>query len=153
MAEHLYQPVEDAFRDGKINEQSNENLSSFLIALSNEYLPNENVRHRDIIRGLTINHILLQRHIEGLNKQNSKTQRWVMALAVAALISSVVQIFSPVLFREQPIESIQSMLSTTKLIPYQDLPPNNFSTSHKENALNISYTPNPSFKRDCYAAP
>jgi len=91
MQNHPYQPVEDAFRDGSIEDQSNESLSSFLIALSNEIITNESVRHRDIIRGLTINHIILKRHIDSLNKQNTKTQRLVIVLAVAALISTVVQ--------------------------------------------------------------
>lgn len=95
MNEHPYQPVEDAFRDGKINEQGYENLSSFLIALSNEVIPNENVRHRDIIRGLTINHILLQCHIDSLNKQNSKTQRWFMVFAVISAIGAVAPYLMP----------------------------------------------------------
>ena len=95
MTEYPYQPVEDAFRDGKINEQSNEKLSSYLIALSNEVIPNENVRHRDIIRGLTINHVLLQRHIEELNKQNSKTQRWFMLFAVISAIGAVAPYLMP----------------------------------------------------------
>ena len=93
MSKHPYQPVEDAFRDGKIEEQNNESLSSFLIALSNEVMSNENVRHRDNIRGLTINHILLQRHIEWLNKQNSKTQKLVIVLTVAAVIIGIPQLW------------------------------------------------------------
>lgn len=94
MQKHPYQPVEDAFRDGNIADKSNVELSSFLIALSNEVVYSENVRHRDIIRGLTINQLLLQRHIDSLNKQNSKIQKWVIALAAASLISSIIQIFS-----------------------------------------------------------
>ena len=93
MSKQPYQPVENAFRDGKIEEQNNESLSSFLIALSNEVVPNENVRHRDIIRGLTINHILLQRHIERLNKQNSKIQKLVIVLTVAAVIIGIPQLW------------------------------------------------------------
>lgn len=94
MQNHPYQPVEDAFRDGNIADKSNVELSNFLIALSNEVVYSENVRHRDIIRGLTINQLLLQRHIDSLNKQNSKIQKWVIALAAASLISSIIQIFS-----------------------------------------------------------
>ena len=52
----------------------------------------------DLIRGITINHVLLQRHIDtlqkhitGLDRKNARLQRWVIALAVAALISTVVQ--------------------------------------------------------------
>lgn len=35
----------------------------------------------------------MKRHIDGLNTQSNKTQRWVMALAVAALIGTIVQIY------------------------------------------------------------
>ena len=99
MTQHDYQPVEDAFREGTIEHQDPETLKRFLLALANQPIPNDTVRHRDIIRGLTINHLLLQHHIDGLNRQNSKTQKWVIALAIAALLSSVVQIFSPIFFR------------------------------------------------------
>ena len=118
MNEHPYQPVEDAFRDGKINEQSNETLSSFLIALSNEVVPNENVRHRDIIRGLTINHLLMQRHINSLNKQNSKIQKWVIALAIAALIAGAAQAIAAIL----PYVGIFPTPLTASIPPQQATP-------------------------------
>lgn len=89
--EHEYQPVEDAFREGTVMEQSNETLSSFLVALSNQVIQNENVRHRDIIRGITINHILLQRHIEALDRKNSRTTWLVVLLTVATLIGTASQ--------------------------------------------------------------
>ncbi|TLX20682.1 hypothetical protein [Thermomonas fusca] len=98
MAQHDYQPVEDAFREGTVSGKSPEELRAYLLALANQPIPNDSVRHRDIIRGLTVNHLLLQHHIDSLNRQNSKTQRWVIVLAVAALLSSIVQIFSPLLF-------------------------------------------------------
>ena len=98
MAQHDYPSVEDAFREGTISGKSPEELRAYLLALANQPIPNDSVRHRDIIRGLTVNHLLLQHHIDSLNQQNSRTQRWVIALAVAALLSSIVQIFSPLLF-------------------------------------------------------
>ena len=101
MAEDEYQPVENAFREGTIGDQDPATLRRFLLALSNKPIPNDTVRHRDIIRGLTINHLLLHDHITRLNQQNSRTQKWVIALALAALVSSVVQIFSPLLFKQQ----------------------------------------------------
>ena len=91
MPEHPYQPVENAFREGTVMEQSDETLSSFLVALSNKVIQNENVRHRDIIRGITINHILLQRHIEALDRKNSRTTWLVILLTVAALIGTASQ--------------------------------------------------------------
>ena len=86
-----YESAHEAFRTQRILSDSNEKLIEYLHGLSNQNNINTGTQHRDIIRGLTINHILLQRHINGLNRQNEKTQRWVIALAVAALIAAVVQ--------------------------------------------------------------
>jgi len=99
-----YESAHQSFRSGSVLYENNETLLKHLSGLANQNNINEGTQHRDIIRGITINHILLQRHIDGLNKQNAKTEKWVIALAVAALISSIVQIFSPVLFPAPPIE-------------------------------------------------
>lgn len=111
-----------AFDENSLDACDNETLQKHLISLANEPVPNTAVQHRNIIRGITINHILLQRHIDRLNKQNTKTERWVIALAIAALISSVVQIFSPVLFREPHTEAQQKTSATQAANPSQALP-------------------------------
>jgi hypothetical protein len=80
-----------SFMDGTLLSCDTPTLQKHLLALSNQQIRNETIQHRDVIRGLTINHILLQRHIDALNEQNAKTERWVIALAVAALIAAVVQ--------------------------------------------------------------
>jgi hypothetical protein len=95
MSQDNYQPVEDAFSNGQVESQDSETLKKYLLALSNQPIHNELVRHRDIIRGLTINHLLLQRHIETLNQQNSKTQRWFMVFAVIAAIGAVAPYLMP----------------------------------------------------------
>lgn len=97
-----YEAADKSFRSGSVLSDDNEKLIAHLYGLSNQNNTNSGTQHRDMIRGITINHILLQRHIDSLNKQNAKTQKWVIALAVAALISSVVQIFSPLLFQSPP---------------------------------------------------
>jgi hypothetical protein len=53
----------------------------------------------------TIRLLLLRAHINTLERRNAKVQWWVIVLAVAALLSSIAQIFSPMLFRERPIAS------------------------------------------------
>lgn len=93
MSQDNYQPMEDAFRDGVIASETSDVLQKHLLALSNQVIRNDAVQHRDIIRGITINHILLQRHIDGLNKQNSKTEKLVIALTVASLIGTGVQVW------------------------------------------------------------
>jgi hypothetical protein len=88
-----YQAVEDAFRKGQIDATDSATLADYLTALSNQPLANERVQHRDVIRGITINHVLLQRHIADLDKKNALTQKLVVALTVASLIASGMQIW------------------------------------------------------------
>jgi hypothetical protein len=87
--EHDYQSSENAFRDGTISSATDEDLAKHLLALANKPIENDRIKHRDIIRGITINHMLLQHHIDRLNRQNSKTQRWFMVFAVISAIGAV----------------------------------------------------------------
>lgn len=93
-----YETADAAFRSGDVLNESNETLLDHLHGLSNQNNINPGTQHRDIIRGLTINNIILQRHVETLQShiteldaKNSKLQRWVIVLAVAALIGTVAQ--------------------------------------------------------------
>ena len=126
-----FDATEEAFVNNTITDCNDEALQKHLLLLSIEPIENTSVQHRNIIRGITINHILLQRHIDRLNKQNAKTERWVIALAIAALISSVVQIFSPVLFREQPIAAQQQTPETKLVSPSQGLHPSTGQSAQK----------------------
>jgi hypothetical protein len=117
-----YDRMNAAFGQNTVHSASPETLSKYLVSLSNQPIQNSAVQHRDIIRGITINHILLQRHIDSLNKQNSTIQKWVIALAVAALISSVAQIFSPLLFPLQPTASTQQEPAAQSATPTQAQP-------------------------------
>lgn len=89
----LQSEITTQFLSGGILTASDEKLQEYIMSLSSGHVPNDMVRHREIIRALTINHIQMKRHIDGLNTQSNKTQRWVMALAVAALIGTIVQIY------------------------------------------------------------
>lgn len=141
MSKHQYQPVENAFRDGKIEEQSDDTLSSFLIALSNEVILNENVRHRDIIRGVTINHLLMKRHIDRLNRQNSRTQKLVISLTIAALIVGIPQIwFAYKADKRAETERTPNTTTSTQsksqtLSPTQGQPP---TTRQSESPVKVS---------------
>jgi hypothetical protein len=117
-----YEATDKAFRSGTVLNESNEKLLTYLHGLSNQNNTNSGTQHRDIIRGITINHILLQRHIDSLNKQDSKTQKLVIVLAVAALLSSVVQIFSPLLFQSPPTASAKQTPATQSVSPSQVQP-------------------------------
>jgi hypothetical protein len=92
-----YEAADHAFRTSKVLTDSNEKLLEHLSGLSNQNNTNSGTQHRDIIRGITINHILLQRHIDDLNKQNEKTQKRVIALTIAALIAAAAQAITAIL--------------------------------------------------------
>jgi hypothetical protein len=82
-----------AFDENTLATCDDATLQRHLVALANEPVPNTAVQHRNIIRGITINHLLLQRHIDRLNHQNSITQRLVIALTVAALMIGIPQLW------------------------------------------------------------
>ena len=95
-----YEEADAAFRRGDVESQSDQQLLSYLSGLSNQNDTNTGTQHRDIIRGLTINNILLKRHLDGLqrhigilNTQNARTQVLVVALTIASLIGSGVQVW------------------------------------------------------------
>ena len=88
-----FDATEKAFVENTIPDCDDETLQKHLLLLSIEPIPNTFVQHRNIIRGITINHILLQRHIDRLNKQNSKMQWLVVALTIASLIGTGSQVW------------------------------------------------------------
>lgn len=89
----LRDEISAQFAKGGVLTASDEKLQEYIMSLSSGHVPNDMVRHREIIRALTINHIQMKRHIDGLNKQNSFTQKCVIALTIAALIGTIVQIY------------------------------------------------------------
>ena len=82
-----------AFEENTLSTCDEKTLQEHLLALSIESVPNTTIQHRNIIRGITINHVLLQRHIDSLNKQNSKTQFLVIALTVMAVLTGIPQLW------------------------------------------------------------
>ena len=82
-----------AFESGNLESCDDAALRRYLQAISNQQIVNGSIQHRDIVRGITLNHMLLQRHIDRLDRQNTKTQRWVMALAFASLVGTVAQVY------------------------------------------------------------
>lgn len=82
-----------AFENGSVTEVSDDILQTWLRNLSTGNTVNETIRYREIIRALTINHIQMKRHIDHLNAQSNKTQKWVMVLAIASLIGTLAQVY------------------------------------------------------------
>jgi hypothetical protein len=88
-----YEIADYAFKSDSVLSDDNEKLISYLWGLQNHTNTSPGTEQRDVIRGITINHLLLQRHIDRLDKQNTKTQRLVIVLTVAALLSGISQIW------------------------------------------------------------
>lgn len=82
-----------AFDENALSDCDDKTLQEYLIAFAKEDVPNPALQHRNIIRGITINHLLLQRHIDRLNKKNSITQQLVIVLTVSALIIGIPQLW------------------------------------------------------------
>lgn len=95
-----YEDAHEVFIRGDVESQTNEQLLTHLSGLANQNNINSGTQHRDIIRGLTINNVLLKRHLDKLqqhisqlNLQNSLTQYFVIALTIASLVGTSAQIW------------------------------------------------------------
>ena len=86
------QDLRNALNDGSIESVDSETLKKYLVLISRSTGPWK-FDEGHIVIGNTLNHILLQRHIEGLNKQNAITQYLVIALTIASLIGTTSQIW------------------------------------------------------------
>jgi hypothetical protein len=63
---------------------------TYLESLCSEDVPNERVRHRELLRGITIHHIQMARLIASLEERNSNTQFWFMVLAISSIFFGAV---------------------------------------------------------------
>ena len=81
-----------AFRQNTVWTASDEKLVEYLQTLSTGYVSNDEVRHREIIRGITINHIQMARIIKRLDEDNQKLSRLVVILTIIATLSGIVQV-------------------------------------------------------------
>ncbi|HOE15936.1 MAG TPA: hypothetical protein PLX02_01245 [Syntrophorhabdaceae bacterium] len=90
----LQDEINEVFKDGTILTASEERLQMYLKALSSDPIPNDMVRHREIIRALTINHIQMQRHVDSLNRKNNSIQIWIIILAGINIIVGFFQIYT-----------------------------------------------------------
>jgi len=68
----VHSEVDRAFENGTVFDASREQLSRWLENLCTGSVPNPDVQHREIIRGITINHIQMTRLIADLNQAHIK---------------------------------------------------------------------------------
>jgi len=85
--------VTKAFRDWTIADASDDKLLEILRHLCSESVPNEEIRHRELLRGITINHIqmsrmfqrldeMLKRHETALIKSLEADAKWIKWFAI-----------------------------------------------------------------------
>ena len=91
MATAAYQAALSAFESGTIADSSRAELQTYLLAISLNVTGDDAVQARDIAQVLTLNHLVLQRHIDELERRNKFTQYLVVALTVASLAGTVAQ--------------------------------------------------------------
>ena len=100
--DNLKVTMDNHFATGEILKVPEETLQKYLWSLCSEGIDNERVRHRAIVRALTINHIQMQKHIDKLNKQNNRLQWLVAILAAASLTTGGIQVYTTIKYSQQP---------------------------------------------------
>lgn len=86
--EKQHDEVDAAFGDGSILTASEEDLVRHLQTLCTGSITNGNIQYREIIRGITINHIQMARTIDRLNRQNTILTWVVILLAMASMVAT-----------------------------------------------------------------
>jgi len=89
----LRDEITKAFEDGSVFGANEQTLLSYLRSLCSEDVPNERVRHRELLRGITIHFIQTTKLIALLEARNKKTQFWFMVLAIGSIIVGVIGLF------------------------------------------------------------
>ena len=91
--------VDKAFRDWTLPNANDEQLVEMLRHLCSDAIPNDYIRHRELLRGITINHIQMARVIHELktsmhelNTANERTQRFLLILTVVAVAVGALQV-------------------------------------------------------------
>jgi hypothetical protein len=118
---NLQVTMDNAFETGDILKTPEETLQKYLWLLCTQGVDNERVRHREVIRALTINHIQMQKHIDKLNKRNTFLQGLVIFLAVLAFIATGYQIYRQSTTTTVSVQE-QLMNNTSKQLERKALP-------------------------------
>jgi hypothetical protein len=83
--------VNDAFRARRHETATEQELRDWLAVLCTETAGNDWLYPRDVIRGLTINHIQTGRFLEHLDRQNSRFGWFVFFIAFFSMVASILQ--------------------------------------------------------------
>jgi hypothetical protein len=86
-----YKSILNDFESGSIIDANRETLQRHLLTISQNATGDDAIQARDIVQALTINHLILQRHIDGLERRSNRTQNVVILLTVASLLGTGIQ--------------------------------------------------------------
>lgn len=117
----IHSSLDTAFENDSVINATDDELQSWLQNLSTGNTVNDTIRYREIIRGITINSIIMKRHIDRLNKRSETTQWIVIFLAASSLIASAVNIYISVQPRPPIViqQSQQVSSAANSTLPYQ----------------------------------
>ena len=87
-----FDEIRNSFKNGDIYSATNDELQAAVGSLANTIIQNEAVRHEAIIMADAIHSILLRHLLDQQEERNQKAQFWFMVLAVAGVLSSIVQV-------------------------------------------------------------
>lgn len=96
--------VERAFRDWTVAGAPDSEHIEILRHLCDQPIQNDGIRHRELLRGITVNHLQMGRVIRDLEKTicelhaaNEKTQTLVIILAIIAIIVGAISAVATIL--------------------------------------------------------
>lgn len=84
------------FSDGSVFDADDADLKRFLRHLSSGHVRNDMVRHREIIRGLTINTIKTFRFLDAADRKNKIYTNIIIVLSVIAILVSSFSIWQSI---------------------------------------------------------
>ena len=87
----LRSEISTAFETGSISQADNEQLLPYLQSLCRG-VPERSCRHRELLRGFTINYIQMARLIGLLETRNKRTQLLFMVLAVGSILLGLIEL-------------------------------------------------------------
>jgi len=81
-----------AFEEESVFKASEKELRFYLKVLCREAVPNPSVQHREIVRGITINNLMMAHVLQRLSSSNTRLSIALGAVSVASLAVSIIQI-------------------------------------------------------------
>ncbi len=116
-----YNAVLNAFESGTLIKADRETLQTYITTIAMNATGDDAIQARDIVQALTINHLILQRHIDELERKNNTTQNWIIILTIFSVLGTGMQCWLAHKADERSVaESIAK--TSAKVRPLQSLP-------------------------------